>query len=309
VLSLADPIEGYVSRVVKEDAEELELQMRVRKVIPKAYQKFFVFAEGYCPNFVLDPSDSYVSYTSDGRTIEKDCTLFGKFFQKTTKRVLLTEADGYLNLLTPKLGLTLWATRRTYAVSKRLRNAMERLLKALIHLEGVLVYSDGHDGNIAWNGDKTELVLFDFGRTLVSKRSYTSFYEMLLDEKTQKELIVYKQYFFNVIAIQHFQQYDLGTVQKECLRKVWDLLSLLGTLLFETYNKKEGVFSKWDTEFFPNMEDCALSIIEYISNLKFQSDYSKEKIFEICERTIFQPMDVSGGPDVGRAVPKTLSRK
>lgn len=295
---------GYVSRVVNAKSGELALQDRLKLMVPPKYSRFFNFYVKACPSFLFELSDSFRE--EDNRS----CTLFKDMLGKQDTKII-DKSYGLLNLITPKLQETLFDYRDSKRDPHNMRAAMKRLLMTLIDLEGRFLYSDGHDDNIAWNTDYSELVLFDFGRVIITKGQYMSFLETVEEDYVMEYYATYKQYFYVMTALRYFKKGDLMTpVTQALLRNVWDLLSLLGTVEFVGTDRETDAFIRWDEPFYPNIEECALSIIEYIGSRSFVSDYSKDEVRDICNRTIFQPKGKSKSVSPSApGVPRTMSKR
>lgn len=296
-------VTGHVSRVVNAKSGELALQDRIKLLVPPKYTRFFNFYVKACSSFLFEFSDSFKEEDNSS------CTLFKEILGKQDTKII-DKSYGLLNMITPKLQKTLFDYRRKRKDPHDMRGAMKRLLLMLIDLEGRFVYADGHDDNIAWNTDYSELVLFDFGRTLITKGQYKSFLAEVEEDYVIEYYATFKQYFYVMTALRYFKKSDLLTdVTESLLRNVWDLLSLLGTIEFGGYDSETNTFRRWTEPFYPNIEECALSIIEYIGSLTYVSDYSKDEIRAICARTIFQASESPKRLSPGLAIPKTLSKK
>jgi len=214
----------YVSRVVREDEGEVEIQREIKVVLdeyeskyPGKIKPYFNLMEDACTSFQLNPSD--VTNKESG----KQC---GNFLRMRQPGLVTT---GYVNIRTPKQMETVTRYNEEKGIREISRpleataRGMYNIMRALIYTEGEFVHIDAHAGNIAWmpNGN---LVLFDWGRATTERNEPL---EILINAflTDPEENLQFGQFFYNIVMV------NQAVVEPERIRKIFDLLSFMYILV------------------------------------------------------------------------------
>jgi hypothetical protein len=188
----------YVSRVVRDDEGELEIQQEIKVIIDQYESKYngkikpyFNLMEDACTSFQLNPSD--VTNKESG----KQC---GNFLRMRQPGLITKD---YVNIRTPKQMETVTRYNQEKGIRELSRplevtaRGMYNIMRALIYTQGDFVHIDAHEGNIAWmpNGN---LVLFDWGRATTERNEPL---EILINAflTDPDENFRYGQFFYNKI--------------------------------------------------------------------------------------------------------------
>jgi hypothetical protein len=214
------PAGKYVSRVVREDEGEVEIQQQIKEIIDRYEAKYigkikpyFNLMEDACTRFQLNPSDM------TNKDSGKQC---GNFLRMRQPGLIMRD---YVNIRTPKQMETVTRYNEEKGIRELSRplevtaRGLYNIMRALIYTRGDFVHIDAHEGNIAWmpNGN---LVLFDWGRATTERDEPL---EILINSflKEPEENTKYGQFFYNIVMV------NQGITDPLRMRKIFDLLSFM----------------------------------------------------------------------------------
>lgn len=208
--NMANP-QAYVSRVPSGTDEGWALHRHLKRLVaaaeaehPGHVSKYFNFAAGVCSDFVVTEADL--------------APIRGK------KVCAFDVKNNHENLITPKQGQDLFVLPHSDWYM------LKPLMLALVYLGGRFVHTDNHEANISLGpvrpGGERNLVLHDFSRVIFREVDFQRHAQKVAEYKL---LPLSLRYFQRLVA--RGVQHDLSDPHVLAnLRRVWDLLGILGVI-------------------------------------------------------------------------------